>query len=71
MLIYDQLESVAEELDIPQDIHPYLHVNSREVWVHTMVELIEKKFIKPHPKIIKILGENWEDLLCRRYSNLN
>lgn len=71
MLIYDQLDKIAEELEIPQEIHPYLHVNSREAWVDTMVGLIENNHIKPSPKIIKIFGANWEELLCRRYSNLN
>lgn len=71
MLIYDQLDKIAEELDIPQDIHPYLHINSREVWVDTVAGLIENKLISPSPKIIKVLGINWEELLCRRYSNLN
>jgi hypothetical protein len=71
MLIHDQLDKIAEELEIPQDIHPYLHINSREAWVDTMVGLIEGKHIKAHPKIIKVFADNWEELLCRRYSNLN
>lgn len=71
MLIYDQLDKIAEELEIPQEIHPYLHVNSREAWVDIMVGLIENNHIKASPKIIKIFGTNWEELLCRRYSNLN
>ena len=71
MLIYDQLDKIAEELEIPRDIHPYLHINSREAWVDTMVGLIESKHIKPYPKVIKALGNNWEELLCRKYSNLN
>jgi hypothetical protein len=71
MLIYDQLDRIAEETQIPTEIHEYLHVNSREVWVETMVGLIESGQIKPVPKTIKVLAENWEDLLCRKYSNLN
>ena len=71
MLIYDQLDRIAEEVQIPTELHEYLHINSREVWVDTMVLLIESGQIKPVPKTIKVLAENWEDLLCRKYSNLN
>ena len=71
MLIYDQLDRIAEEVQIPTELHEYLHINSREVWVDTMVLLIESGQIKPVPKMIKVLAENWEDLLCRKYSNLN
>jgi hypothetical protein len=71
MLIYDQLDRIAEEAQIPNELHEYLHINSREVWVDTMVLLIESGQIKPVPRMIKVLAENWEDLLCRKYSNLN
>ena len=71
MLIYDQLDKIAEEAQIPTELHEYLHINSREVWVDTMILLIESGQIKPVPKMIKVLAENWEDLLCRKYSNLN
>ena len=71
MLIHDTLDKIAEEIQIPTEIHEYLHINSREVWVDTMVLLIESGQIKPVPKTIKVLAENWEDLLCRKYSNLN
>ena len=71
MLIHDTLDKIAEETQIPTEIHEYLHVNSREVWVETMVGLIDTGQIKPVPKTIKVLAENWEDLLCRKYSNLN
>lgn len=71
MLIHDTLDKIAEEIQIPTETHEYLHVNSREAWVDTMVLLIESGYIKPVPKTIKVLAENWEDLLCRKYSNLN
>ena len=71
MLIYDQLDRIAEEAQSPTELHEYLHINSREVWVDTMVLLIESGQIKPVPRMIKVLAENWEDLLCRKYSNLN
>ena len=47
------------------------YVNSREVWVETMVGLIDTGQIKPSARQIKVLADNWEDLLCRKYSNLN
>lgn len=71
MLIHDTLDKIAEEIQIPTDIHEYLHVNTREAWVDTMVSLIENRYIKPTPKNIKALAINWEELLCRKYSNLN
>jgi hypothetical protein len=36
-----------------------------------MVLLIDTGQIKGTAKQIKVLAENWEDLLCRKYSNLN
>ena len=71
MLIHDTLDKIAEEIQIPTEIHEYLHVNSREVWVETMVSLIDTSQIKPSARQIKVLAENWEELLCRKYSNLN
>jgi hypothetical protein len=71
MLIYDQLDRIAEEAQIPTELHEYLHINSREVWVDTMVLLIDTGQIKGTARQIKVLAENWEDLLCRKYSNLN
>ena len=71
MLIHDTLDKIAEETQIPTEIHEYLHVNSREVWVETMVGLIDTGQIKASARQIKVLAENWEDLLCRKYSNLN
>lgn len=71
MLIHDTLDKIAEETQIPTETHEYLHVNSREAWVETMVILIESGQIKPSARQIKVLAENWEDLLCRKYSNLN
>ncbi len=71
MLIHDTLDKIAEETQIPTEIHEYLHVNSREAWVETMVLLIDTGQIKASARQIKVLAENWEDLLCRKYSNLN
>ena len=72
MLIYDKLDKLAEELQIPTEMHPYLHINSRQAWVETVVQLIEGNHLADKSKkTIRILGENWEELLCRRYANLN
>ena len=72
MLIYEKLDQLAEELNIPTEMHPYLHINSREAWVETVAQLIEGNHLHDKSKrTIRILGENWEDLLCRRYANLN
>jgi hypothetical protein len=71
MLIHDTLDKIAAEAQIPTEVHEYLHVNSREVWVETMLSLIDKGYIKASARQIKVLAENWEDLLCRKYSNLN
>jgi hypothetical protein len=71
MLIHYTLDKIAAEAQIPNEVHEYLHVNSREVWVETMLSLIDKGHIKPSARQLKVLAENWEDLLCRKYSNLN
>jgi len=71
MLIHDTLDKIAEETQIPTEIHEYLHVNSREAWVETMVGQVDTGQIKASARQIKVLADNWEDLLCRKYSNLN
>jgi hypothetical protein len=70
MLIYDKLDQVAEEY-IPNEIHPYLHVQCRQAWVDIMFMMIDYKHFKPNEYNIHTLAEHWEDVLYRRYAPLN
>lgn len=70
MLVYDTLDKLAES-SIPQGIHRYLHVDSRNAWVETVADLYERNAIDLNPKTIKYLLSNWEILLHKKYSSLN
>lgn len=70
MLYYDVLDEVADA-KIPDGIHPLLHVNSREAWVHIMVELLEHKAIESKYETLWHYADRWEDLLFKRYSSVN
>lgn len=70
MLIYDTLDKLAEST-IPEGVHEYLHVNSRDAWVETVVSLYETKAIDLKPVVVQSLLKNWETLLFKKYSSLN
>lgn len=70
MLIYDTLDKLAVS-QIPEGIHKYLHVNSREAWVETVVLLYEKGSIDLTPEVVRSLLKRWEILLYKKYSQLN
>jgi hypothetical protein len=68
MLYYDVLDEIAES-HIPPGIHKELHVNSRQAWVETMADLIERGYIKK--KDLDMMAVLWEQLLYKKYSALN
>jgi hypothetical protein len=70
MLIHDTLDRLAD-MYIPSGIHKYLHVNSREAWVDTIVSLYERGKIDPNPEVMQSLLKRWEILLYKKYSQLN
>jgi hypothetical protein len=70
MLYYDVLDEVAD-IKIPEGKHPLLHVNSREVWVQIMTELLEYKVIDSKYENLLIYAESWEELLYKRFSAVN
>lgn len=71
MLIYDTLDKLAEG-SIPSGIHSVLHVNSQQAWVETVVSMYKKGVINnKQPKVVKFLLDNWEELLYKKYSELN
>lgn len=67
---YELLNSLAERY-IPEGVHKYLHVDSREMWISIMAGLIEKGFIKPKVSVIAKCAINWEVLLTIKLSTLN
>lgn len=70
MLIYDTLDRLAKS-SIPSGKHEFLHVDSRQAWVETVVSMYERGMIDPRPLTIKSLLSNWEQLLYKKYSHLN
>jgi hypothetical protein len=68
MLYYDVLDEIAES-HIPEGMHKMLHVNSRQAWVETMADLIERGYIKKRD--IDMMAVLWEKLLYKKYSALN
>lgn len=67
---YELLNSLAERY-IPEGVHKYLHVDSREMWISIMAGLIEKGFIKPKVSVIAKCAINWEFMLVTKLSILN
>ena len=45
MLYYDVLDDIADGSGIPNEIHPYYHVNPRYMWVEIMIDMIERGII--------------------------
>lgn len=70
MLIHDTLDRLAD-MGIPPGTHKYLHVNSREAWVETVVLLYERGKIELNPDVVESLLKRWEILLYKKYSQLN
>lgn len=70
MLYYDTLDKMAESA-IPEGIHEYLHVNSREAWVNLVTKYIKNKKKKLTKSEIKYLLTYWEETLLQHYSTLN
>jgi len=68
MLYYDVLDEIAES-HIPAGKHKVLHVNSRQAWVETMADMIERGYIKKGD--IDMMAVMWEQLLYKKYSALN
>jgi hypothetical protein len=70
MLYYDVLDEVAD-IKIPSGMHPLLHVNSREMWVQIMTELLEYKVVDSKYETLLLYAESWEELLYKRFSSVN
>jgi hypothetical protein len=70
MILQEALETIAHTT-IPDGNHKYLHVNSREAWVNTVLSMVESSTMDPTPKNIKKLVDGWETLLFVKYSSLN
>ena len=67
---YELLNSLAERF-IPEGVHKYLHVDSRELWVDIMTGLIEKGFVKLKMPVLAKCAINWEFMLVTKLSILN
>jgi len=72
MIIEDKLDSLADSVNIPNDTHPLLHINSRDAWIRAVLQLIDSGQISSKDKkVIANLADNWEQLLATKYSILN
>lgn len=68
--LYQTLEDLAEKY-IPEGIHTYLHVNSREAWTDLMIELIEGGRLSTKLSFLGKCAVNWEALLIQKISIQN
>jgi phage terminase small subunit len=72
MIIEDKLDSLADSVNIPNNTHPLLHINSRDAWIRAVLQLIDSGQISSKDKkVIANLADNWEQLLATKYSILN
>lgn len=71
MLYYDVLDDIAEGSDIPNEMHPYLHVNPRYMWIEIMADMIEREIINTKEENLYEYGKFWEYMLYQRLSTLN
>jgi hypothetical protein len=68
--LYQTLEDLAEKY-IPEGVHDYLHVNSREAWTNLMIELIEAGRLSKRLSFLAKCAINWEALLIQKISIQN
>jgi hypothetical protein len=71
MLYYDVLDDIADGSDIPNEMHPYLHVNPRYMWVEIMADMIERDMIDPRKDNLYEYAKFWEYMLCQRLASQN
>jgi hypothetical protein len=69
-VLYEALESLAER-HIPKGRHKMLHVDSREMWIELMVELLEKGTISKKLSILTKCAVGWEVILTQKISIQN
>lgn len=69
-VIYETLEELAERY-IPEGKHKLLHVDSREVWLKIMINLVKKGVIGKKLSVFTKCAVNWEILLIQRISIQN
>jgi hypothetical protein len=67
---HDIIQSVADQY-VPDKHHPGLHVNSRDMWVKLMTDMVTKGFVKPKMVVLLKCARNWETLLTLKLSRLN
>jgi hypothetical protein len=71
MLYYDVLDDIADGSGIPNEIHPYYHVNPRYMWVEIMIDMIEKGIIDEKREDLYEYAKYWEYMLYKKISPLN
>ena len=69
-VIEEILDSLAERY-IPEGMHKFLYVDSREAWKNLMIVLIENKSIKAKLSLLTKCAISWEALLVQRISIQN
>jgi len=67
---YDIISTVADTY-VPDKKHPLLHVISRNVWIDTVVDMVNRGVLKPRMAVIIKCALNWESLLTTKLSRLN
>lgn len=68
--VYSTLEGLAERY-IPEGQHKLLHINSREVWISIMMQLLKTGVIAKKLSVLTKCAVSWELLLIQRISIQN
>lgn len=71
MLYYDVLDDIADGSGIPNEMHPMLHVNPRNMWVEIMVDMLERGILNEKQDDLYEYAKFWEYMLYQRLSTLN
>lgn len=71
MLYYDVLDDIADGSGIPNEMHPTLHVNPRNMWVEIMVDMLERGILNEKQDDLYEYAKFWEYMLYQRLSTLN
>jgi hypothetical protein len=70
MVYQDKLERLAE-LTVPDKVHPLLHVNCRDAWIKSVLQMVRKKEVRPNMHSLLLLAKYWEFVLYKIYSTQN
>lgn len=69
-VLYETLDDLAET-HIPEGVHKWLHVDSRETWKELMLVMLKTGIVRKKLSLITKCAINWEILLVQKLSIQN